>query len=83
MRGSLPAGRYADIYFGAPSKWEAFVDICLNWHLHPGGRIGGYMVVPKYPTRADCTAYMFPYEAVVSKVCFLLAKECQPLMVVL
>ena len=40
--------RYAEVYRTAPDKWEAFVDMCLNWHLRPGGRIGGYMVVPRY-----------------------------------
>jgi hypothetical protein len=59
---------YANVYLDAPTKWDAFVDICLNWHLRPGGRIGGYMIHPTYPKREDCVAYMFPYKAEISKV---------------
>eukprot|EP00965_Chrysotila_dentata_P240370 6203668-Pleurochrysis_carterae.AAC.3 len=53
MLECCPHVAYQQEYKAARSHFHAFLNICLNWHMHEGSRLSGYLVQPITVDRRD------------------------------
>ncbi|ETV91021.1 hypothetical protein H310_14343 [Aphanomyces invadans] len=51
------------------SRWHDFLDLALNWHVHVGGRVTGYLARPIDLRRDGCDVVMTPFQVDVPDNC--------------